>query len=167
MLTFIVTTRSQTLAFITTHCYTHVPAVTSCNHQLKVVSRTQQKTETHMEDLRKRCVEKHVHEYFSNAQKKRKREETQSNTTQHKTWDNLFQRKNCTQVGLEPTPHAFWCDALPTELLRQLSWQFELMHLYKPRQSKARQSEHLNLIKGEFKLSMKEKDEVIKPPTLY
>ena len=54
--------------------------------------------------------------------KKEREKERQSNTTQHKTWDNFFQRKGCTQVGLEPMPHAFYTCAPPTELLRQLSW---------------------------------------------
>ena len=85
-----------------------------------------------------------VHEY-SNAQKERKWErekETQHNTTQHKTWDNFFQRKAALRWDSNPRLTHSRRDALPTELLRQLSW----LSSKSPIQSKARQSEHLNLI---------------------
>ena len=61
----------------------------------------------------------------------------QSNTTQHKSWDNFFQGKGCTQVGLERTPSA---SRFLDVMLYQLSYWGSWLSSKSPIQTKAKQS---------------------------
>ena len=80
----------------------------------------------------------HVHDNSDTQKEKESEKERQSNTTQHKTWDNFFQRKSCTSGGTRTHASRFL-----DVMLYQLSYWgssagWVRNHLYKSRQSKAK-----------------------------
>ena len=83
-----------------------------------------------------------MHEY-SDTQKERKRERKTSNTKNTRPETAFSKEKAALRWDSNPRLMFSRHDALPTELLRQLSWLRSLIQI---KVKQAKQGEHLNLI---------------------